>query len=228
MQLIQRSFLLCALGALCVMPPGVVVGTNGATIFGDYTVPGTNIQGVGVAPAGNTNVPVIQITNPNVGPATNALSFFQTAANWMTALNPANAYTTNDTKEIYTAAGFRKGLAVGDYTGIELRPISAAPWLEIGSETGFAGINGVISSQELTLGYACIDVDFKVKPYLGAGYDFTPRSTDPNGEAPYLTVGVELQKKLSANTFALIGMSGQFLGRHGQGVLFKVGTGFTF
>lgn len=167
-------------------------------------------------------------SSTNVAAAPGADSFLKTLGEWVSSFNPANAYGTNDTFGLWTAMAYESGVNIADYTGLEVKPIKAVPGLQLRSVTGFAGLGQAVSSQELTVGYAINHIDLQIAPYIGGGYNFISPKSDPNGHAPYLAAGVQLEKKISANSFALIGVQADLLQKKSGQPVFYLGAGFTF
>jgi hypothetical protein len=190
---------------------GPITGTAVNTLVSN-TIAGVSPGGV-VAPAPDISTPA---------------NFFSTVLGWLTSMNPTNAFGTNDIAEIWMGAGYVSGINVGALTGFELRPLRDFAGLQLRSVTGWAGINGVVTSQELTVGYALQEVDMQFAPYVGAGYDFVSPKTDANGHAPYMALGAEIQKKMTTRTFLGVGLEVDLLGKHtAQPTVFAL-TGATF
>lgn len=205
-----KSVLLVTSAFALVMPQNIPAQTAGQTA----TNTATNAIGSATVPA-STNAPTAQ-------------SFLSTLANWASSFNPANSYGTNDTLETWTAMEYRGGVNIADATGFEARPIASLPGLQLRSVTGLAGIGGVVAFQEATIGYAIEHYDLQLSPYVGAGYDFASPSVDANGHAPYLALGCQIEKKLTANTFALMGIQADLLTKKSSQPVFFLGAGFTF
>ena len=153
-----------------------------------------------------TNTPTVQ-------------SFFDSAAGYLTSFNQ-NYTWTNVTLEAST--GYKQ------VTGSGANSVANVQYdigrFNIGSTFQFQGAGsavGVIGGQ---LGYALIEhFDVKLDADLQGGYSFYQ-------EAGYVEPGIYIDKKLTVNTFARIGLSlpEYFKGDVNRNPSFEVSLGFTY
>ena len=104
--------------------------------------------------------------------------------------------------------------------GLQIKSTGTNSGLYLISETFNAGIAGTIVSEQIDAGWGLNIKDTRILFFAGGGYDF------PNGKL-FPSVGGEVQKRLTENTFAFVRLEEQWSGKTSAPVV-AIGGGFTF
>ena len=150
---------------------------------------------------------------------TNIPSFFDTAQSYLTTFNPAFTWT-NVTIEASTGLKQVTGSGATDVAQVQY---DFGRW-NAGAVIGFEGVGSTVGTVQAQGGYAVLEhFDTKVDLDVQGGYSWYHKAYMVEPE-------LAISKKLTANTFARIGVSIPLYSKGSQNRTpsFEVGAGFTF
>jgi hypothetical protein len=123
-------------------------------------------------------------------------SFFKTATAWATTFDTNNPCFATDSLSLWNGVKYQSGLNVADSFGIDwtAKRFANGLSLTVGSATDMAGVTGIITAQEGTLGLSKTIWDLRLTPYVGGAYNL-------NLNKPYIPLGIDLRKAMTAHSF---------------------------
>lgn len=153
-------------------------------------------------------------------------SFVASVEDYFTAFNTnSQTFATNSPYEIWTGAAYQSGINLGAQIGIEGKPFSKYPGLELGSVTTLASTVGTLAQEEVDLGWSIVHYDVELTLGAGAIDTFTGQA-DAGFKGG---VFAEVKKALTANTFAGTRIEGIFgSGSKADQPVVSLFAGFTF
>jgi hypothetical protein len=162
---------------------------------------------------------IISLSALAVQAQTNIPSFFQTAQGYLTSFNPSYTWT-NVTVEASTGLKQITGSGATDVAQVQY---DIGRW-NAGAVIGFEGVGSTIGTVQAQGGFAVVEyLDTKVDLDVQGGYSWYRHAYMAEPE-------LSISKKLTANTFARIGVSIPLYSKGAQNRTpsFEVSAGFTF
>jgi hypothetical protein len=161
---------------------------------------------------------------------TNIPSFFSSAETYFTSFDTNYSWTTIT---IEADTGIAQATGKGAVDKIDLGyDLGSSSQYRIGLEGEFLGVGSAVNGAEATFGYSLIQhYDLRVEIVLGGGYDGLAENAASKQVGSYeVEPGLELDKKLTANTYAKMEASFPvyFVGKFDAVPRLFVGAGFTF
>ena len=147
-----------------------------------------------------------QVTNPvTSSPPPTQQSFYATVITWATSFDTNNLCFQVDSLSLWNGVKYQSGINIAnsfglDWTAYRFSTNGNSLALNVGSATDFAGITGVVSGQEITVGLSKTLYDLRMTPYVGGAYDFVRKSA-------FVPIGVDVRKATSAHVF--VGLRGE-------------------